>query len=112
MALVDARYQERGALVAWADQQHRWAGAPFGSGYQPGGGAVTNVPLEVIICVGQYACSLLGPRLNTEFLVDLRPVLGTVQSEQNPVVNLAVGQYEAHGGPYRSGFLLEDKHVG
>ena len=102
--------------VDFVPSKYRWAGAPFGSGYQPdgggGGGAVTNVRLEVILCVGQYACSLLGPPLNTEFLVNLRPVLGTVQGEDNPVVNLAVGQHEVDRGPYRSGFLLEDKHVG
>ena len=77
-----------GALAVRADQQHAW-----------------------VLCVGQYASSPLGPRLNTEFLVNLRPVLGTVHGEQNPVVNLAVGQYEANRGPLGSGCLLEDKHL-
>ena len=54
----------------------------------------------------------ISPGLNTEFLVDLRPVLGTVRSEQNPIVNFAVGQYEADRGPLDCGVLLEDKHVG
>ena len=49
---------------------------------------------------------------DTEFLVDLRPVLGTVRGEQNPVVNFAVGQYEADRGPLGYGCLLEDKRAG
>ena len=53
-----------------------------------------------------------GRGLDAEFLVDLRPVLETVWSEQNPVVNFAVGQYEADRGPLGRGFLLQDKHVG
>ena len=48
--------------------------------------------------------------LGTELLVDLRPVFeGARRSEDDPVVNLAVGQYEADRCPLGYGRLLEDK---
>jgi len=48
--------------------------------------------------------------LGTELLVDLRPVFeGACRSEDDPVVNLAVGQYEADRCPLGYGRSLEDK---
>jgi len=44
---------------------------------------------------------------DTEFLVDLRPELAAPRGEQNPVVNLAVGNHEAHRVPLGYGCLPE-----
>ena len=43
---------------------------------------------------------------DSEFLVDLRLVLGAARGKQNPVVNLAVAQYEAHRCPLGYGFFV------
>ncbi len=102
-----ARYLRFRFRVLTASRAGTSCSSPPGApGPQTGASTIRPNALEVVCVVG-LANSQSGR--DTEFLVDLRPVLAAPRGEENPIVNLVVSNYEAHRGPLGYGCLLEGK---